>query len=120
MIEMFILQKAPVSFLHLPEKHVTIRQAAVFEMNQVIIQCFQKILLFFIEMTFKINNKFLKSRHISRNSVVEYLNFFSGGDSDHAEQPVDLGENKFLLRDLKHTAAMPHHLTYLHFPPFPA
>ncbi len=91
MIEMFVLQKAPVSFFHLSEKHMVIRQAAVFEMNQVIINRFQKILLFFIEMTFKINDKFLKSRHISRNSIVENLHFFFGGNSNHAEHPVDLG-----------------------------
>lgn len=89
MIEMFILQKAPVSFFHLPEEHMMIRQAAVFEMNQIIIQCFQKILLFFIKITFKINNKFLKSRHVSRNSAVEKLHFLFGGNSDDLKQPVD-------------------------------
>lgn len=120
MIEMFVLQKAPVPLLHLSEKNVLIRQSAVFEMNQVIIKRFQKILLFLIEITFKINNKFLKSRHISRNSVVEELHFFFRGYSDHAEQTVDGWKPELLLRDLKHTAAVPHHLAYLHFPPLPA
>ncbi len=120
MIEMFVLQKAPVSFFHLPEKHVMIRQAAVFEMNEVIIQCFQKILLFFIKMTFKINNKFLKSRHVSRNSVVENLHFFFSGYSDQAEQSVYFRQPKLFLGNLKHAAAVPHHLAYVHSPPSPA
>nr|WP_228458312.1 hypothetical protein [Chryseobacterium hagamense] len=119
MIEMFVLQKAPVPLLHLPEKDMLTRQSAVFEMNQIIIKRFQKILLLFIEITFKINNKFLKSRHISRNSVVEELHFFFCGYADHAEQPVDRRKREFLLRDLEHTAAVPHHLAYLHFSPLP-
>lgn len=120
MIEVFVLQKAPVPLLHLTKKHMVIRQSAVFEINQVIIKRFQKILLLFIEITFKINNKFLKSRHISRNSIVEELHFFFRGYSDHAEQPVDGRKSEFLLRDQKYAAAVPHHLAYFHFPPFPA
>jgi len=117
MIEMFVLQKAPVPVFHLPEKHMLIRQSAVFEVNQIIIKRFQKISLFFIEITFKINNKFLKSRHISRNSVVEKLHFLSRGNSDDAEQPVDGREYKFLLGNLKDKAAMFQHLACVHFSP---
>lgn len=115
---MFIFQKAPVLFSHLSEEHVMIWQAAVFEMHQVIIKCFKEILFFFIEITFKINNKFLKSRHISRNSVIEKLHFYFGGSSDHSEHHVDRRQRKFILRYLQDTAAMPHHLAYIHFSPF--
>lgn len=117
MIEMFVLQKAPVPLLHPAEKDMLIRQSAVFEMNQIIIKRFQKILLFVIEITFKINNKFLKSRHISRNSVIEKLHFFFCSNSDDPEDPVDRRKTEFVLRNLKDASAVPHHLAYFHLSP---
>lgn len=81
MMKMLVFQKTPVFFFHFPEKDMVIRQIFMLETDPIIFKRFQKVFFFFFKITFKINNKFLKSRHISGNSIIKNLNFPFGNNS---------------------------------------
>ncbi len=75
MMQVFVFHEAPVFFIHLAKKGMVAGKVAVPVRFKVFPQRFQQMVLLRIKVTFKINDKFPKSRHISRNSVVEDLHF---------------------------------------------
>lgn len=85
MVQVFVFQETPVFFIHLTEKGMLPGKVAVPVSLQVFFQRFQQMVLLRIKVTFKINDKFPKSRHISRNSVVEDLHFPFCKSSDGSE-----------------------------------
>lgn len=82
MMQVFVFQEAPVFHSHFTKKGVMPGQLPIQVMLPVLFQRLEQILFFHIKVTFKINDKFPKSRHISGNSVIEDLHFLFGKRSD--------------------------------------
>lgn len=95
MIQVFVFHKTPVFLLHSSEKYMPVRQITVPEAYPVFIQYFQKVFFFFIKITLKINDKFPKSGHIFRNSVIKNLHFNSCNDTDCTEQRINCRKLNF-------------------------
>lgn len=89
----------------------------IFETYSVFLKRFQKAFFFFFKITLKINNKFLKSRHISGNSVVKNLNLPFGNLSYDCKERIDFRKVYFFYRNLQHVITVSHHLAHIHFPP---
>lgn len=118
MMKMLVFQESPVFFFHCTKKHVALGKIFIFETRSVFFKRFQKIFFFFFKITLKINNKFLKSGHISGNSVIKDLNLAFCYFSNQRKKRIDCRKFYFPERYLKHMITMSHHLADIHFAPF--
>lgn len=116
-MKMLVFQKSPVSFSHCTEKNMTFRKIFTFKTHSVFIKCFKKVLFFFFKITLKINDKFLKSRHVSGNSVIKDLNLPFGYPPYHRKKRVNFRKIYFLNRHLEYIITVSHHLADIHFAP---